>query len=187
MSTIKAGNIRKGSYILFKNEPHLVTKTDFMSPGKGSAVMRVRYKSVKTGNTQEFTHKSTESVEELDISSRRMQYLYHDADEVVLMEPATYEQLSVKASLLDDKLDLLTPELEIYALLYNDQAIGFSLPHKIKLKVTHADEAVAGDTVGQARKEVEMETGLKVMAPLFVKTGDVLLIDTETKSYVSRV
>ncbi len=187
MSTIKAGNIRKGSYILFKNEPHLVTKTDFMSPGKGSAIMRVRYKSVKTGNTQEFTHKSTESVEELDVNTRRMQYLYHDSDEVVLMDPGTFEQLSVKATLLEDKLDLLTPELEMYVLLYNDQAIGASLPPKVKLKVTHADSAVAGDTVGQARKEVELESGMTVMAPLFIKTGDVLLIDSESKTYVSRV
>lgn len=186
MSAIKAGNIRKNNYILFKNEPHLVTKTDFVSPGKGSAFMRCRMRSLKTGNTAEFTYKSNETVEELDVTSQRMQYLYHDADEAVFMNQMTFEQTSVPIILVEDKLDVLSPEIDCYVMQYNDKAIGVTLPPKVKLKVVHADMAVAGDTVGQAKKEVELETGLKVMAPLFIKVGEVLIIDTDTKQYVSR-
>lgn len=186
MSTIKAGNITKGIYLAFKDQPHIVTRTTFVSPGKGSAFMRCRLKSVKTGQTVEFTYKSNEMVEELDVQTQRMQYLYHDADEVVFMNERTFEQASAPTKLLEDRLDLLTSEMEVYVLFYEEKAIGASLPAKIKLKVTYAEDAVAGDTVGQAKKEVELETGLKVMAPLFVKKGDVLVIDTDTKQYVSR-
>ena len=183
---IKAGNIRKGSYILFKNQPHQVTNTRIMSPGKGSAFMRLKLKNVKTSNTIEFTYKSNEMVEELDVSSNKMQYLYHDVNDVVFMDERNYEQVSVPISLLKDKLDLLKPEITVYVLIINGQAVGVSLPPKIKLKVKRAENAVAGNTVGGAKKEIELETGLKIQAPLFIKTGETVVIDTTTKQYVGR-
>lgn len=186
MANIKAGSIRKGMYLLFKNRPHHVTKTDFMSPGKGSAFMRVKFKNLKTGNTQEFTYKSNETVEELDVQSQKVQYLYTDSDSVVFMDQRTYEQFEVPIKHLEGKLDLMIPELEVYVMSYDDTIMGVSLPPKIKMKVTRAHDAVAGNTVGQAKKEVELESGLKVQAPLFVKIGDVLVIDSASKQYVSR-
>jgi len=186
MSEIRAGNIRKGMYLLFKNEPYLVTKTDFMSPGKGSAFMRVKMRSVKTAATQEFTYKSTESVEQLDVSNQEMQFLYEDGSDVVFMNPRSFEQVSINRKLVEDTLNLLTPEVTVYIMFYNDEAIGASLPPKVTLAVTYAEDASAGNTVGQARKPVTLETGLEVQAPLFVKTGDKLVIDTATKTYVSR-
>jgi elongation factor P len=184
--TISGGNIRKGMYILFKNEPYQVTKTDFMSPGKGSAFMRVKMRNVKTGNSQEFTYKSTESVEEIDVMNTEMQFLYADDTEAVFMDPRTYEQTSVPMSLIEDDVKLLTPEATVYVVLYEEKAIGVRLSPKVILTVTYAEEAVAGNTVGNARKEAELETGLKVFVPLFVKTGDKIIVDTETHQYVSR-
>ncbi len=185
--TIKAGNIRKGMYLLFKNQPHLVTKTDFMSPGKGSAFMRVKLKSISTGNTQEFTYKSPESVEELEINTRQMQYLFVDGNDVVFMDPQSFEQMTVNRELVQDKMGLLTPELIVYVMIHEDKALGVSFPPKVKLTVTQADEAVAGNTVGKAMKEIEVETGIKLLAPLFIKVGDLISVDTETMQYVSRV
>lgn len=186
MAEVKAGNLRKGMYILFKNEPFQVTKTDFMSPGKGSAFMRVKLRSVKTENTQEFTYKSTESIEQLEVTNQEMQFLYEDGSDVVFMNPRTYEQVTVARALVEEAVNLLTPEISVYIMFYNDVAIGVSLPPKVTLTVMQAQEAVAGNTVGQARKPVTLETGLEVQAPLFVKTGDKLVIDTATKTYVSR-
>jgi elongation factor P len=184
--TIRGGNIRKGSYILFKDQPSLVTKTEFVSPGKGSAFMRAWMKSVKTGATQQFTFKSVEPVEELDVTSREMQYLYIDADEIVFMDPRTYEQVSVKKSLIEDKVGYMTPEMSLYILFYNDEAIGVRFPLNVKLKVTYAEDATAGNRVNAPKKPVTLETGIEVQAPLFVKTGDYLIIDTETGEYLSR-
>jgi len=183
---IKAGTIRKGMYILFKNQPTIVTKTDFMSPGKGSAFMRAKFKNLKTGNTQEFTYKSTESVEQIEVSSTQMQYLYVDGSDVVFMDPDTYNQIEVPLKLVGEKVKLLTPEIKVYIVSYNNEAIGVSFPPKINLKVEYAEEAVAGNTVGSARKEIKLETGLVVQAPIFIKEGDNVVVDTETMTYVSR-
>lgn len=186
MSDVKAGDVRKGMYLLFKGAPCQVTKTEFYSPGKGSAVMRIRLKNVQTSFTQEFTFKSNETLEEVEVASKEMQFLYQDDTEAVFMDPRTYDQVSVPIGLMEDANGLLTPESTVYIQLYEEKAIGVSLPPKVTLKITYAEEATAGNTVGQAKKEAELETGMKIMVPVFVKTGESITIDTLTKTYVSR-
>lgn len=186
MSEVKAGSVRKGMFLLFKGQPHQITKNEFYSPGKGSAVMRLRLKNIQSGFTQEFTFKSNESLEEIEVNSREVQFLYQDDSEAVFMDPRSYEQFSVPNSLMEEAQGLLMPESMVYIQIYDDNAIGVSIPPKVTLKIAQAEEAVAGNTVGQAKKEAELETGLKVMVPLFVKTGDSIIVDTATKTYVSR-
>ena len=84
------------------------------------------------------------------------------------------------------KENFLIPETKVYILFFEEKALGVSLPPKVKLKVTEAEDAVAGDTVNAPKKPVTLETGLVIQAPLFIRTGDTLLIDTESGSYVSR-
>lgn len=187
MGMIKGGNITKGNYIMFKDVPHLVTKTEFVSPGKGSAFTRAKLKSVKTGATQEFTFKSTEPVEEIDVTSNEMQFLFDDGDNVVFMNPRTYEQVEVPRALVEEKLGFFTPDMTVYILFYNEKAIGVRLPPNVKLKVTYAEDATAGNRVNAPKKPVTLETGMVVQAPIFIKTGDVLSIDTDTGEYQSRV
>ncbi len=186
MPTTKAGNIAKGMFILFKNEPFEVTKAEFYAPGKGSAINRAKLKSLKTGNTQEFTFKSNESIEELDVLAREMEFLYVDGTDVVFMDPRTYEQVTVAGHLLEGKMGFLIPELTMYVVFLDDKAIGVRFPLKVKLKVVEAGDAVAGNTVVAAKKQVELETGLQVMVPLFIKEGETLVIDTSNGEYVSR-
>ncbi|GIK83685.1 MAG: elongation factor P [Patescibacteria group bacterium] len=184
---IKAGNIRKGSYILFKGSPHLVTQADFVSPGKGSAFMRSRLRSIKTGNTQEFTFKSVEPVEEVEVQSQKMQFLYNDGDSAVFMNGQTYEQVEVPLALIGDKAKILTPDIQVHVMFYEGQAVDINFPPKITLQVVQAEEAVAGNTMGTARKLVTVESGFELLAPLFVKEGDFIAINTDTLQYDSRV
>lgn len=184
--TIKAGNIRKGMYIEFKGTPHLVTDTSFMSPGKGSAVMRARLKNVTTGNTQEFTYKSQEDVEQLELQSLRMQFLFDDGTDVVFMQPENYEQVSISKDLIGDKMGILTPEVVVHVLFFEEKALGVNFPPKVTLKVVEAQDSTAGNTQGQAMKEVELETGLSIKVPIFIKQGEMVIVDTDTLQYVSR-
>lgn len=187
MSTVKAGNIRKGTYILYHHAPHYVLNVKFVSPGKGSAFSKVKMRDMRSGSNVEFNFKSHDTVEELDIQSKEMQFLYKSGDEVIFMDPQSYEQAPVPAKLLGNQVEMLTSEIKVYVIFYEDKALGVSLPPKVKLKVAKAEEAVAGDRQTAGKKPVVMETGLVVQAPLFIKKGDVLSIDTSTGDYVSRV
>jgi len=187
MSMIKAGNISKGMYIMYKDQPHYVLKTQFVSPGKGSAFTKIKLRDMRNGANLEFNFKSHDSVEELEVETKEMQFLYHDGDEIVFMDPRTYEQLNVPHRILDDKALMLTADIKVYLTIYDERVIGVILPPKVKMAVAEAQDAVAGDRQNAGKKPVVMESGLQVQAPLFIKTGDLLLIDTETAEYVSRV
>lgn len=186
MSTINAGNISKGIFLIFKGVPQQVTKTEFMSPGKGSAIMRVRFKNAHTGATQDFTYKTSEQVELADVEKKEMQFLYRDGDDVSFMDQRTYEQATVPYKLIEDQFGFLTTDLKVLILFYEDKAIGVSLPAHVTMKVTEAYDAVAGNRVNAPKKPVTLETGIEVHVPLFIKTGDSIVIDTTTGEYLSR-
>jgi len=186
MSKVKAGNIKKGTYLLHSNQPHYVTAAKFVSPGKGSAFSKVKLRNVKSGSISEFTFKSHDSVEELDIESVEMNFLYDDGESAVFMNPRTYEQVNLSKKLLGNKIKMLTSDISIYVLFHEGKALDVTMPPKVKLKVKKAEEATAGGRQTAGKKPVTTESGLIVQAPLFIKIGDTLVIDTSTGEYVSR-
>ena len=187
MPTIEAGSISKGMYILFRNQPNVVVKAEFYHPGKGATVNRIKYKNITTGTIVDFTHRTNERVEYIDVESTEMQFLYADGGDLVFMDPRSYEQVNVPAKLIEPfQAQLLTPDTKAYVISYDEKPLALSLPPKMKLKVVDSPNAVAGNTVGKAKKTVTLESGYQTLAPLFVKTGDTLVIDTETGNYVKR-
>jgi elongation factor P len=187
MVTVNAGNITKGMYLIFKGKPHMVTKADFMSPGKGSAVMRVKYKSIESGAALEFTYKTNEQVEVADVEKKEMEFLYRDGDEMVFMNSKTYEQANVPIDLIGESSQLIIPNLKCWVLWYKGEAVGVSLPPNVTLVVTEAQDEVAGNRINAPKKEVTVETGAKVQVPIFIKVGDKVSIDTTTWEYLGRI
>jgi elongation factor P len=186
MAAKSAGNLAKGDYVEFHDAPHMVTKTEFMNPGKGSAIMRVRLKNVQTGAVYDFTYKAAETVALLNVDKKEMQYLYHDDREVAFMDPKTYEQATVPTDLLEDQLGFLIPDVLCWVLWYEDRAIGVVLPPHVRLRVVETEDAIAGNRVNAPKKLAKMETGAEIQVPLFVKVGDLLEIDTASGQYVAR-
>lgn len=187
MSFTNAGNITKGSYIMFKDAPHQVMKAEFMAPGKGSPIMRAKLKNARTGASAEFTFKTNETVEEADMEKKEMQYLYRDGEDEVFMDPRTYDQVSVPAAVMGEQASFLMPDIKCWLLWYGEEVIGVTLPPHVEMTVTDAPEGAAGNTVNAPRKLVKLETGAEVLAPLFIKTGEKIIIDTASGEYVSRV
>lgn len=173
-------------FVLFKNQPHAVIKCEFYFPGKGSAFARTRLKNVKTGSVQEYTYKSNDEVEVVDVDKIELQFLYADGNIYHFMNPRDYEQYEVPVGVFDGKHRFLLPEMKMFFTLYEGEIIGVLFPPKVKLKVVEATEAVAGNTVNAPKKPVKLETGVEILAPLFVKVGDTLIVDTDTGTYVSR-
>jgi len=186
MPFVKAGKIAKGLYLNFKNTPHLIMKADFHSQSRGAAFSKVKMKNIKTGANIEFTFKSNEQVEYLDINSREMQFLYMSGGEAVFMDPHNFEQVEIDLKLLDDKKGFLNSETRVHVLFDEETALGVIFPPKVKLKVTEAEDTTAGNRVNAPKKPVTLETGLIIQAPLFIKPGETLVVDTENGEYVSR-
>lgn len=187
MSTVSTNQFQKGMYIEFKSEPHQIVEFQHVNPGKGSAFVRTRVKSLKTGRVQEFTYKSGETVEQLDIFTQEMQYLFKEGENYAFMDNSTYEQLSIPSAVLGNLTEFLKDN-EIYqVLVFDGTAIGVRMPKKIRLQVVETEDAVKGNTVSGATKPAKLETGVIVQVPLFVKEGDTIAVDPEAKQYVERV
>lgn len=186
MSTVTTADFRKGMFIKFKDEPYQIVEFQHVNPGKGSAFVRTRLKSLKTDRVQEFTYKSGESVEEVPVETHEMQYLYKEGDAYVFMDNVSYEQFNLPEGMLGDYVNYLRANDTYQILIHGEEAVGIRFPKKVRLVVTDAEEGARGDTVGGASKVVTVETGAKVTVPLFIKQGDTIAIDPETGSYLER-
>jgi len=186
MSSITTSDFKNGIFITFKDQPHQIVEFQRVNPGKGSAFVRTRLKSLTTGKVQEFTYKSGESVEELPVETQEMQYLYPEGDDYVFMNNQTFDQVTVKGSLIGDFVKFLKPNDTYQILMHEEEAVGIRLPKKVRLLVTEATEGAKGNTMSGATKTVTVETGAIISVPLFIKEGELIAIDPETGSYVER-
>ncbi len=186
MATATTAEFHKGMYVLFKEEPHQIVEFKHVNPGKGSAFVRTRLKSVKTGRVQEFTYKSGETVEQLAVETRDMQFLYREGENFVFMDTVTYEQYSVSTALIGSASDYIGPETVCQVQVYEGVAIGIKLPKRMTLTVTEAAEGVKGDSATGATKVVTVETGARITVPLFIREGDKVVVDPQSGSYLER-
>lgn len=184
---ILTSDLRKGLCIMFRDTPHTVVDKTFVSPGKGSAFTRAKLKNLKTGNVLEFTFKSGEKLEEASVEVQELQYLYPDGETLNFMNPRTYEQFNLPKNMADNFLPLMKEGESYQVYVLDNQAIAIRPPLKVFLKVAHAEAGARGNTVTGATKEVEVETGYKVLVPLFIKEGDTISVNVESGQYVERV
>jgi len=186
MGVISTSQFKRGIYILFQNEPHMIVDVSFVSPGKGSAFYRTRLKNLYSGRVIEYTYKSGEKVEEVMVDTHEAEYSYFDGSNYVFIEPRTFEQYLVPIDVIGgDKLYL--KEGLLYRIkFYDENPVGVGLPKTIAFKVVEAENSIKGDTATNATKQAILDTGLKVLVPLFIKTGEEILVNTETGLYLSR-
>lgn len=172
---------------MFRDAPHIVVDKTFVSPGKGSAFYRTKLKNIKTGNVLEFTFKSGEKLEEAPVEVNELQYLYPEGETLNFINPRTYEQFTLPKEMAGSFFPLMKEGESYQVYVLDNQAIALRPPLKVFLKVTHAEAGAKGNTVSGATKEVEVETGYKVLVPLFIKEGDTISINVESGNYVERV
>ncbi len=181
-----AGALKKGEFVLHQGTISQVTKTEFYSPGKGSALMHTKLKNALTGRTVDYAFKSNESVETVDVTSVEMQFMYKDEDNMYFMNEQTYEQTSIPLAMAEGFVQYLKEGDKLYVFMHDEKALSVRAPLTARLKITETEDAVKGDTVSNARKSATVETGATIMVPLFVKAGEVVTINPETGEYVGR-
>ena len=183
---ISTAQFKKGIYIIFHDEPHIVVDISFVSPGKGSAFYRTKLKSLFTGRVVEYTYKSGEKVEEVIVETHEAEYSYFDGDNYVFIEPRTFEQYPVPAGVVGDDKVYLKEGLLYRIKFYEEKPVGVTLPKSVVCKVVEAENSVKGDTATNAMKLAVVDSGARIQVPLFVKVGDEISISTETGTYLSR-
>ncbi len=181
-------DIHKGAIIRHNNDLYVVTFAQFVNPGKGSAFVKTKLKSISSAKGTEITYKSGETVDVVRVDYVTMQYLYKNANNYSFMNQESFETIDVSADLLGDDVKYLKEGLEVMMATHEGMVVAMQLPKKIKYTVKDAPPAVRGDSAsGNVTKEAIMDNGLSVAVPIFIKEGEDLLVNTETGEYGGRV
>lgn len=184
---IRCGDIAKGTCLLQKGQPYLVVEREFHTPGKGTAIARIKMKSIKDGSMLSLTIPTQQEVEDAQVDIRTAQYQYSDQDNYHFMDNESFEQYEVPISENPEKKLYLKESDSYQIIIWEGKVIDIQIPYKVVFIVAESENYIKGDTATGATKPIKTETGLTVRVPLFIKQGEKILVNTETNEYVERV
>ena len=184
---ISAGDFRNGVTIEFEGNVYQIVEFQHVKPGKGAAFVRTKLKNIINGGVGEKTFRPTEKCPQARIDRKDMQYLYSDGDLFNFMDTETYDQIALNGDTVGDALKFVKENEMVKICSYNDNVFAIEPPLFVELQITDTEPGFKGDTATGATKPAIVETGAKVMVPLFVENGEVIKIDTRTGEYLSRV
>jgi elongation factor P len=179
-------DLKKNTLITLDGQPFKVMEYSQKVVGRGGSIVNVKVKNLVTGALLPKTFKGQESIEPAEVIAKKVQYLYEDGEKFYFMDPETFEQHEVLAGFVGDAKDFMKEGDEVDLQFFNDAVINLALPKNVWLAVTYTETAVKGDTSSAITKDATLETGVSVKVPAFIKTGDVISIDTETYAYRER-
>lgn len=180
-------DLKKGLKITLDGDPYLVIAFEFSKPGKGQALYRTKMRNMITGGILDRTYRSGETFEPAALEERQMQYLYKEDNHYTFMDNQTFEQVQMNEEAVGDSRNFMIDNLPVDVLIFGEKAIGVTLPNFVNLRVVQTDPWVKGDTSGSDSKPATLETGYVLRVPPFIEEGEMIVVDTRTGDYSTRV
>lgn len=180
-------DLKKGQVFQLDGIPYRVVEYGQKVMGRGGSIVNVRIKSLIDGKVLEKTFKGNESIESADISLQTVQYLYNDGTTWFFMNEETFEQFEISQDLVGDGSGYLKEGDKVTLQFFDGRPINVELPKNVPLKVVYTEDVVKGDTTSNVMKDAELETGISVKVPAFIKQGDLISVDTSNGAYRERV
>lgn len=179
-------DLKKGVVCQIDGQPYRVTDYNQKVMGRGGSIVNVKLKNLITGAVIPKTFKGQDKIERAEVSSKTVQYLYTDGSTYFFMDPETFDQFELAADLVDEASGYLKEGDSLSLQFFGDRVINVELPKNIYLEVTYTEDVVKGDTTSNVLKDATVETGITVKVPAFIKTGDIISVDTATGEYRER-
>jgi len=179
-------DLKTGTKFVIESDPYLVISYSHSKMGRGGAVVKTKLKNLRTGSTIEKTFQGSDKVMEADLNRKAAMYLYSDDDNSYFMDNETFEQFSLPTEKIGEQKKFLVENSNVDILYFDNEPLNIELPIKMEFKVTSAPPAIKGNTAGAVTKKVTLSTGAVIDAPIFIKEGDDVIVNTEDNSYVER-
>ena len=181
-------DIRKGLCIEFNHDIYKVIEFLHVKPGKGPAFVRTKLKSVTNGKVLDNTFSAGHKIDEVKVITRKFQYLYDDENGYHFMNNEDFSQIYLNKEMIENAQFMKNGEEITVILKESDETpLSAELPATVFLEVTEADPGVKGNTATNALKNCTVETGARVLVPLFIEPGGKIKVNTEDGSYLERV
>jgi elongation factor P len=186
MAAVPSTNLRKGMAIRVNTDTGIILEMEHRTPGNLSGFIQVIMRSFKTGKSANLRFSSSERVEVIETDRQKLDFSYADQTGYFFMNPDTYETIGLPGELIEDSKDLLIENLTVEVLFIEGQPVTVELPPTVEMEVTEAPEGLKGDSASNTNKAITLSTGKVIQAPLFIKPGDRVVVDTRTSKYMGR-
>ncbi len=188
MTKIAATEVRGGILIEMEGRLWRVVKSRHVHVGgRGGAYMQVEAKDIAGGTKNSFRLRTDEKVERPFVEQRKMRFLYREDENFIMMDEETFEQTGLGADFFEGCEGYMLPDMPVEVNFYDDRPIGVVLPSSVDLKITDTDPQAKGATASSSYKPAIMETGITVMVPPFISTGETVRVSTDSGEYLERV
>ena len=177
---------KKGVICQIDGKPYRVIEYGQKVMGRGGSIVNVKLKNLIDGGVIPKTFKGQEKIEPAEVINQTFQYLYRNGDTFFFMNPDTFEQFELNADVVDSAADYLKEGDNLQLQFFDGKVINVELPKNLYLEVTYTEDVVKGDTTSNVLKDATLETGKVIKVPAFIKTGDIVSVDTETGDYRER-
>lgn len=181
-----ANDLRRGMAINYNGDVCVVLDSQHRTPGNLRAFVQATLRSIRSGRSADVRFSSTEKIDVVPMMTRKMEFSYKDGEDFVFSDPETYETVTLSQEIVGDAKSYLVENGTVTVTFVEDKAVSIEMPSSVVLTVSDAPEGIRGDSANNVQKPVTMETGIVVQAPLFIKTGEKIKIDTRTGKYMER-
>ena len=181
-----ANDLRRGMAISYNGDICVVLDSQHRTPGNLRAFVQATLRSIRTGKSADVRFSSTERIEPVPMITKKMEFSYKDGEDYVFTDPENYETVTLTPELVGDGKSYLVENGPVTVTFVDEKAVTVELPSSVVLTVQDAPEGIRGDSANNVQKPVILETGITVQAPLFIKTGEKIKVDTRTGKYMER-
>ena len=186
---IDAIEVKRKMFFEFENAPFRCLDVEISTPTArgGQTLVRLKMRNLLTRAVFDKTFKASDKFKEPDLETIEATYLYSDADGSYFLDQSSFETLSLNRDMVGDALEFLLEGTLLQIDKYNGNPIGLELPIQVELAVTYTEPTVRGDTAaGAVTKLARLETGLELRVPTFIKEGEKVRVNTETREFAGR-
>jgi len=179
-------DLKKGTICQIDRKPYRVIEYGQKVMGRGGSIVNVKLKNLIDGSVIPKTFKGQDKIEPAEVNNKTVQFLYRDGETFFFMNPESFEQFELPLEIVDEAISYLKEGGNLNLQFFDERVINVELPKNLFLEVTYTEDVVKGDTTSSVLKDATLETGLVVKVPAFIKTGDIISVDTATGEYRER-
>ena len=184
---ISSNEIRVGMLIEHKDDLWQVLKTQHVKPGKGGAFAQIEMKSVSKNTKLNERFRSSDYVEKASLDEIKFNFLYEDETDYYFINQKSFEQINIKKNIVGEKGKMLTENLQVSINFYNDRPLTVELPNQVTCKILTTDVALKGQTASSSYKPATLDNGINIQVPPFIKSGDIIIVDTRNVEYIKKI
>lgn len=184
---LNVNDLRNGTFFKEGKEIFLVVTYEHIKTGRGSGNIKLKVRNVRSGAVVEKSFITGARVDEAEVEKKKTQYLYKEGDSFNFMDPVSFEQFQVSASVLGDQAKYLKDGLDVLLIVSEGEVLGMELPLSLIYEIAETGPEEKGNTVSNVYKEAVLDNGLVVKVPMFMSAGEKVKVDTRSGDYIERV